>query len=292
MSYSEYKFSIIQYICDMNKENLHTPYELFFSEADVCSKLDHGHNFFELTFIRSGTGKHFLNQSECTYHAGQLYLITPEDTHHFVIAERTSFFFLRFNNIYLENNNFGTDSLQRLEYILQNANHHNDCILENIIDRGFVPSIIEAIYQEQTNKDLYNEDLVHQLVNTLIIIVARNIARYLPGYISENTEEKAINMLQYIQQNIYQPEKLRAEQLSDLFAVSVAYVGRYFKKHTNDTLQGYIAKYKVNLIEHRIKFSNKRMNEIADEFGFTDVSHLNKFFKKQKGYSPREVKAK
>ncbi|WP_394368084.1 hypothetical protein [Flavobacterium panici] len=43
-----------------------------------------------------------------------------------------------------------------------------------------------------------------------------------------------------------------------------------------------MAKYKVNLIEHRIRFSDKRMNEIAYEFGFTDVSHLNKFFQKTK----------
>nr|WP_319800419.1 hypothetical protein [Flavobacterium sp. N503310] len=32
------------------------------------------------------------------------------------------------------------------------------------------------------------------------------------------------------------------------------------------------------------------MDEIAYEFGFTDVSHLNKFFRKQKGYSLRDVK--
>ncbi|TEB40310.1 AraC family transcriptional regulator, partial [Flavobacterium circumlabens] len=78
---------------------------------------------------------------------------------------------------------------------------------------------------------------------------------------------------------------------SSVFSVSTAYVGRYFKKHTNDTLQQYIAKYKVNLIEHRIKFSDKRMNEIAYEFGFTDVSHLNKFFRKQRGYSLRDIRA-
>ncbi|MFC6265025.1 hypothetical protein ACFQFA_15310 [Flavobacterium panici] len=35
-------------------------------------------------------------------------------------------------------------------------------------------------------------------------------------------------------------------------------------------------------MEHRIRFSDKRMNEIAYEFGFTDVSHLNKFFQKTK----------
>lgn len=275
----------------MKKETLHTPYEISFNEAEVCSKFEHGHNFFELAFIRSGTGKHSLNQSECKYHAGQLYLITPEDTHHFLIETKTEFFFLRFTNMYLEKNNFGRDSLQRLEYILQNANHHNECILKNISDRNFIVPVIETIYQETTFKHLYNEDLIHQLINTLIIIVARNIANFLPEYISETTEEKAVKILQYIQQNIYDPEKLKAEQISNVFSVSIAYVGRYFKKHTNDTLQQYIAKYKVNLIEHRIKFSDKRMNEIAYEFGFTDVSHLNKFFRKQKGYSLRDIRA-
>ncbi|WP_255373630.1 AraC family transcriptional regulator [Chitinophaga sp. CF118] len=34
-----------------------------------------------------------------------------------------------------------------------------------------------------------------------------------------------------------------------------------------------------------MKFSDKRINEISGEFGFTDISHLNKFFKKQKGNS-------
>lgn len=275
----------------MKKETLHTPYEISFNEAEVCSKFEHGHNFFELAFIRSGTGKHILNQSECKYHPGQLYLITPEDTHHFIIETKTSFFFLRFTNMYLKKNNFGSDSLQRLEYILQNANHHNECILKNISDRSFVAPIIETIYQEHTFKHLYNEDLIHQLINSLIIIVARNISNFLPDYISETAEEKAVKILQYIQQNIYDPEKLKAEQISSVFSVSTAYVGRYFKKHTNDTLQQYIAKYKVNLIEHRIKFSDKRMNEIAYEFGFTDVSHLNKFFRKQRGYSLRDIRA-
>lgn len=275
----------------MKKETLHTPYEISFNEAEVCSKFEHGHNFFELAFIRSGTGKHILNQSECTYHTGQLYLMTPEDTHHFIIETKTSFFFLRFTNMYLKKNNFGSDSLKRLEYILQNANHHNECILRNISDRSFVAPVIETIYQEHTFKHLYNEDLIHQLINSLIIIVARNISNFLPDYISETAEEKAVKILQYIQQNIYDPEKLKAEQISSVFSVSTAYVGRYFKKHTNDTLQQYIAKYKVNLIEHRIKFSDKRMNEIAYEFGFTDVSHLNKFFRKQRGYSLRDVRA-
>ncbi len=279
------------YICTMTRETLHAPYEIKFESAKVCAKFDHGHNFFELAFIRSGTGKHFLNDYECIYHPGQLFLITPEDTHHFVIESYTEFFFLRFNNFYLEKNKLGVQSKQRLEYILHNANHHNNCVLKNIADQTFVPPVIEAIHHEMTIKDLYNEDLIQQLVNSLIIIVARNIAKYLPQYVAGSAEDKAVNILQYIQQNIHCPEKLRSEYISNMFAISSAYVGRYFKKHTNDTLQGYIAKYKVNLIEHRVRYGDIRMNEIASEFGFTDVSHLNKFFRKQKGYSLKDVKS-
>jgi AraC-like DNA-binding protein len=275
----------------MSRETLHTPYEIKFEAAEICAKFDHGHNFFELAFIRSGTGKHFLNDSECSYHSGQLFLITPEDMHHFVIDSYTEFFFLRFNNFYLQKNQLGVHSQQRLEYILQNANHHNYCVLKNIADRTFVPSLIETIYNEMTIKDLYNKDLIQHLVNSLIIIVARNIAKHLPKYVVGTAEDKAVNILQFIQQNIHSPEKLKSGHISEIFAISQAYIGRYFKKHTNDTLQGYISKYKVNLIEHRVLYGDIRMNEIASEFGFTDVSHLNKFFRKQKGYSLKDVKS-
>jgi AraC-like DNA-binding protein len=78
--------------------------------------------------------------------------------------------------------------------------------------------------------------------------------------------------------------------------LSTAYVGRYFKKHTGQTMQDYITHYKTQLIEHRLEYSDKRINEISNEFGFTDESHFNKFFRKQKGLSPkffrRELKNK
>ncbi|WP_347343788.1 helix-turn-helix domain-containing protein [Mucilaginibacter sp. JRF] len=41
--------------------------------------------------------------------------------------------------------------------------------------------------------------------------------------------------------------------------------------------------YRVRLIEHRLRFSNKWITEIAEEFGFADGSHINKFFKRHTG---------
>ncbi len=102
-------------------------------------------------------------------------------------------------------------------------------------------------------------------------------------HIAGNIEQKALDILQYIQRNIYEPQRLKSENISAIFALSTSYLGTYFKRNVGETLQNYITNYKLKLIEHRLKFSDKRLNEIAEEFGFTDTSHLNKFLRKQGG---------
>lgn len=274
----------------MIKENLYEPFSIDYLTLDKCPKFEHRHNFFELIYIISGTGTQCINQSYFKYHVGHMFLITPDDFHSFDIDTTTEFFFLRFNDIYLKNSGILTENIRRLEYILHNANHKPGCILRNLPDKKLVGPMIDAIIREYENKDVYNQELVQQLVNTMIIVVARNIARYLPEQVNMGTEEKAMDILQYVQSNIYYPEKLRAEVISNNFSISEAYMGRYFKKHANETLQQYIINYKTKLIEHRLQFSDKRLNEIASEFGFTDESHFNKFFRKQRGSSPREYR--
>jgi AraC-like DNA-binding protein len=270
----------------MINENLHEPFSIVYKTLDECPKQEHRHNFFELIYILYGTGKQCINQNYFNYRAGHMFLITPEDSHFFEIETSTRFFFLRFNDIYIKNSGLLAENIQRLEYILQNANHQPGCILKNQIDKSLVKPIVEGIMREMADKDLYNQELIHQLVNTLIIVVARNIAKYLPEQINMGTEEKAMNILQYIQGNIYYPEKLKAENISANFGISSTYLGKYFKQHASETMQQYITNYKIKLIEHRLQFSDKRINEIADEFGFTDESHLNKYFRKQNGNSP------
>lgn len=41
---------------------------------------------------------------------------------------------------------------------------------------------------------------------------------------------------------------------------------------------------------NKLQHSDMRINEIADALGFTEESHLNKFFRKQKGQSPRQYR--
>jgi len=270
-----------------SKHILTEPYEIEFKTLELNPVETHKHLFFELVFIVSGTGVQWINQSKFPYKPNHMFLLTPEDSHSFEVETRTEFFYLRFNDIYIHSNAIQAENIKRLEYILQNANHEPGCILKNQPDKGLVRPIVEAIQRELQHRDIYNKDLIRQLVNTLIVVVARNIARYVPQIVTEKAYDKALDIINYIQRNIYFPEKIRAESVSEHFNISENYLGKYFKRHTNQTLQQYIVNYRTKLIEARLAHSDMRINEIAHELGFTDESHLNKFFRKSKGVNPK-----
>lgn len=269
---------------------LYEPYTIHFETLDVFPDTRGKKNFFELIFVLSGNGEHCINQHSFSYKENHMFLITPQDCSKFYIEETSIFFFLRFSNIYLSRNGFSGDIIRRLEYILHNANHKPGCILKNQSDKALIRPVVEALLRETVNNDLHQQEITMQLINTLIVIVARNIAKYLPHKIESTTEERIMEILHYIQRNIYQPATIRTERICKEFGISENYLGKYFKQHNGETLQSYINNYKATLIEHRLKYSDLRMNEIADELGFTDESHLNKFFKLKRGISPRKYR--
>lgn len=121
-------------------------------------------------------------------------------------------------------------------------------------------------------------------------MVARNVAMFLPERLDDNSTDLVLNILQYIQSNICFPEKIKAKEICRHFGISPNYLGKYFKKQTNETMQQYILNYKMKMVESRLLHSDMRINEIVEELGFTDESHLNRLFKKYKDVSPTEFR--
>jgi AraC-like DNA-binding protein len=105
--------------------------------------------------------------------------------------------------------------------------------------------------------------------------------------------ESAIGeILLYIQQNIYQNDKLKIENLADRFAKSKNHLNVYFKAETGDTIKDYIITYKLALVKVRLLHSDLTVSQIAHELGFTDESHLNKLFKGRFQQTAKEYRKK
>ena len=273
----------------MSQGNLHQPFEIEYLTLEKFRHTARQNNFFELIYIVEGIGVQHTKNNRFNYRKGNLFLLTPQDRNSFEITTTTQFFFLRFTALYVRIVK-DHDWTERIEFILNNASHRPGCILKNQADKPIIASLVENIIREQHNQQLYFYKIIQQLVNAIIVIVARNIALKLPKNIKENTGEEVLDILHYIQQHIQSPDKLKAKEISQQLNISLSYLGRYFKKQTGETLQEYIGKYKVRLIEIRLVNTDMRINEIAHELSFTDESHLNRIFRKYKGISPSEYR--
>lgn len=281
-----YTSALIRYIYDMKKKNIHAPYEILIEKVDECPLRDVVFNYFQMVYVVSGNGRQWVDTHVTSYSAGDMFLLTPNNKHSFDVDTTTEFLLIKFNNFYIHDKKIGLDNIQRLEFILNNAELKTGCVLNNESDREVVNTITGIMMNEIANDTIYGKDLIQQLMNTLIVLVARNMVVDLPKGIKETTDNKITKILQYIQTNIYNPDQLRIPLISEKFNFSETYLSRYFKKHTGETLQQYITNYRMQLIEKRLLHSDMRIGEIAFELGFSDETHLSKFFKKSKTMNP------
>jgi AraC-like DNA-binding protein len=190
---------------------------------------------------------------------------------------------IRFGESYIRE--YQWKSIDHIECLLYYASHMPGSVLVNNDDRKMVDLVIQNLQQAIKNQSIYNEDLIRHFVNAVIVIAARNIAMIQPRLITLNADSRILQILDYIQKHISRPQFLKISVISEKFGLSPTYLGSYFRKQCNESIQQYISSYRIRLIEHRLRFSDKRVHEIADEFGFADESHINKFFKRHKGLS-------
>lgn len=281
----------------MEVVNLFTPFDIKYCEGDTCPMGQHRNNFFELVYILKGTGTLHNNQHTFEYEPENLFLFMPQDTQYTRVKERTAFVFIRFNGIYLEAQRTGNthsnlgDWAKKLEYIFLNNHHFPGCILRNTDDKPIVRALVNALILEYPKEQSLRNEVVQQLVNTIITIVARNVSQVQPEKTVVNSEVSN-EILSYIHQNIYYPEMLRTEKLAAKFNISQNYISEYVKKVTGESIQRYVTNYKLKLVETRLQYSDMRMSEIVEELGFTDESHLNRTFKKYTGINPTDFRKK
>ena len=270
-------------------QNLYSSYELELLETQYYETKPHRNTFFEMVFVLDGTGLQIINEHQLPYAPDKLFLIFPQDTHSFNIDAFSRFFFIRFNYGYLKTQN--SQNIRELEYIFNSHNHLPGCILKTVTDKPFIRSAVEALIREKENNSPQKEQIIQQLINTIISYAARNLTlqekEVFKGKISS-----VMPIINYLHQYIFEPKKIKINCIAGAFNLSPKYVGEYFKKHTGESLQQYIILYKLKLIESRLLLTDMRISEIAFEFGFTDQSHLNRIFKRYKGTTPSSYRKK
>ncbi|SFC27090.1 AraC-type DNA-binding protein [Algibacter lectus] len=271
------------------------PFEIQEIELTEWKQRPVKNSFFELVLIKEGQGTQCINYNEHQYNKGSIFLLPPLKCHSFSIEQPTKFVFLKFTDSFFKNINRITidrnEWFKEASYILSNYNQLPGDIIKNEVDRNHLESLISMILQESRNYGESSINLVTSLMTSVLELLIRNIKK--SSYFElpkNNSDDRITKMLTYINENLDKTELLKVENLSDVFMMSPTYVSEFFKKQVNMPLREYIIKAKLKQVEIRLLNSDFTLTQIADELGFTDVSHLSKTFKRYAGTSIREFK--
>lgn len=271
----------------MQVENSAQPFFITKETLQEWTRRPHQHNFFELVYIEGGSGEQCINHTVIPYQQDNIFLLPPYDCHSFKITEPTTFVFIRFNALFFRKDSMQmmdyTEWFQHLHYILSSYNRQPGDVIHNASDKNMLVTLIKGIYDEYTDKREQSDSIIRAHMFALLNILRRNFEQTFRSEHQSGGDKQVADMLQYIQFNLFDNEKLRVESLASQFNLSATYVSEYFRKKTGESLKEYILKARVNVAQSRLLNSDQRAKEIAYELGFTDASHMAKVIRK---YNP------
>lgn len=272
------------------------PFEIQVLELSEWQQRPVKNNFFEVVHIVKGKGTQCINYNHYGYEGGNVFLLPPLRCHSFSIEEPTKFVFLKFTKAFFakehSNHSDYENWFKEASYILANYRQQPGEVIRNENDRNNLINLIHTILYEAQNQHANATELIKSLMVGMLHILMRSIKGDVIQIDDSAHDMRLTEMTAYIQENLDRPEKLKVNVLAERFLMSPTYISEFFSKKSGVSLREYIAKSRLKLVEIRLLYSDYTLNQIADELGFTDASHLSRTFKKYSGQTIREFKKK
>ncbi len=251
----------------------------------------HSHTYYELVYINSGKGLHFLNDDVMAYEEGNLFLIAPGETHSFEMKEMTHFTYIKFTEAYFESKRHlapdefkigAPEILMEMKWLKE----VKICI-KSPCDQ-ILKSTVTNLVNYSKHKNISTSPIAYYQLLSVFGMIREIIKDRGEAIVKQELNYE--KLISFIHENIYNREKLAVKSIAECFHISPRYFSNYFKRHFDISYQEYLDTYRVALIEKRLDIGGLKLKQIAQEFGFTDVSHLSKTFKKVKGINPKDYK--
>ena len=103
-------------------------------------------------------------------------------------------------------------------------------------------------------------------------------------------DEMVLQAQDYIESKLH--EKLSVDDLSSRFAIGRRNFDRRFIKATGDTPARYVQRVKMEVAKRAFEITQKNINEVMREVGYSDLKGFRMAFKKITGLSPMQYRGK
>lgn len=245
----------------------------------------HWHEFYEMSFIISGSGRHELNGSSYTLVPGSLFLLTPADFH--AVYPQPD------NPLEIGNVIFAADKLpEELRQALFGVSAQAGPITLTLA--GDEAAAMTADYlrlrQEYVERKLGATIVIQGTLERMLVEVARRCGRSsVEASSAESRQQHAVRQALLFMQHHFR-DKLTLQSVAGHVGLSAHYFSECFHKATGYSFQSFLQLQRIQFAKALLRSSTLAVTDICFASGFHSLPHFEKAFKQNTGFSPRDYR--
>ena len=240
------------------------------------SYANHAHEEFAVGITLKGIQEFVCKGSRFKSAPGNIILFNPGDVHNGNPGNREV---LKYIMLYLD-----PESLYRMmgsvaqwectEFVFPEP-HFHDRVLQSLIMEMY------GLVTGTGHSALAYEHCLYKIATQL----TRKMGIFCPETWKKNKDTLFIEVTEYIRDNI--TEDISIEDLSAIAHTSKYHFIRLFRSQFGLTPHQFIINCRINRVREAL-VAGKKSSRIAQDYGFFDVSHLNRHFKRIFGVTPKQ----
>jgi len=250
----------------------------------------HSHDYPELAFIMSGTGKYHIEGKIYDVREGDLLLFNPGVKHQALLAEDsevpTTEFFVGFSDIQLKGMEPNFIPLPEPGNILHTTGELRQKLFK-------ICSSMDA-EKEMGGHGRYFVMKAY-LMQMLVYVIRSQRPKQLQtvsGCSFESVNKKYVveQIVNYFEDHY--SEKISLDRIAENMYLSTFYISKIFKSETGEAPIRHLINIRLGKAKEILEQTpGMSIKEVAAQVGYEDVYHFSKQFKKHYGISPSQVKA-
>lgn len=274
---------------------LNAPFQAFAGDWMVVKP--HWHYFTEMVYLVEGTLYAEVDDKTYTMNPGDLIIFHPKQIHSFLdypvkTAQPTKpkFYVIKFDDMILSNTTPGSPKLPKLLDNVNNSALASNLITANDLQYNPVKLFFENCIWETKNRqfgyDIKVASTISLIITELIRIWLRQGFEFSTKTTFDQFSSKDFSVLEFIDK--HSSENINIEKLASQCGMCYSNFAKQFKAQFGKTCKEYIEFVRICKADTLLLYTNKTLDYISQETGFTDSSHFIRTYKKIKGITPKQ----
>lgn len=235
----------------------------------------HAHDYFELEYILSGKGVHWLNGKAYPMAPGSFYLLTPTDVHALQVEEPLELYNISFSEQILLGSPLNESLLRSSGTHLQLSDKEGQRLLT------LISQLAEEVSAAQEFSAVYLQSLVQCIVVTLLRRATES-----PQLPQESNHIP--DALLYVHRHFREPITL--EDVSSVVGLSPHYFCETFSRTEGLHFTEYLNRLRAQYAYHLLIAGDLSMTEVCYTSGFGSYASFSRSFRKEYGMTPTQIR--